>query len=160
MPPHTEKAKSIKRRLKFIIFAVDSKKTFNGIIGQIDLYSIKLLLQGGTRILEEECSSSQDPVVWYSNLLLQQDIIIKKGFEDKNNTVWLQVDVEKTPIEEFALWNEVDPSSEDLAWRTYWIPCTADTKTECLGFWVSAKESFLSNKLSIATILKKCLEVA
>ena len=136
-------------KTKFIVYDYEKPKNFNGILGSIDVHYFNLLLMGGTAILEEEVPKKVDPVVWYSELLEQQDIYISEGHVDLNGNVWLRIDAEKTPINEFSTWTDLaDSQKDDLAFRSFWIPCKAGTTKECLGLWISAKEESIGLPLS------------
>jgi hypothetical protein len=148
----------------YIIYSKEPPKRFNGIIGAIDVHCTHLLLSGGKDIIEETVPKDKDPIKWYIELLKGQDIHINNSSIDKNGTVWLEVDTSKSPIEEFASWRELNPNSsthsDEIAWKSYWIPCKADTTEECIGFWVSAKEEYLTTTLSVASVLKTIMNAS
>jgi hypothetical protein len=151
-------------KTQYIIYSKEAPKRFNGIIGAIDVHCMHLLLSGGKGIIEETVPKNNDPIKWYIELLKGQDIHISKSFIDKNDSVWLEVDTTKSPIEEFASWRELNPNSptltDEIAWKTYWIPCKADTTEECIGFWVSAKEEYLTKTISVASVLKTIMNAS
>jgi len=147
----------------FIVYAKAPPKQFSGILGEIDLHAIQFLLVGGKYSIEETYAGS-DPVEWYSEILEQQGIIVSQGKLQKykgETFIWLQVDLERTPIEEFTSWSELDPSdTETLAWRTFYYPCYKGTTKECLGFAISAREIYLQKTkrvLQLNTVLDAIL---
>jgi len=152
------------KKTSYVIYSKEAPKQFNGIIGAIDLHCCHLLLSGGKSIIEEKVPNNKEPLSWYIEMLEQQDIYICKSFIDKKGIVWLEVDTAKSPIEEFASWRELDPKSptlsEEIAWKSYWIPCKANTTEECIGFWVSAKEEYLTKTISVASVLKTIMNAS
>jgi len=150
-----------KNQYTFIIYAPPEKRRFSGILGEIDLYKVHLLLAGGKYVIEESYSGN-DPVEWYCNILKDQEIYINRSKIQKNkgNTyVWLQVNTEKTRIEEFTFWNDLPSEDTDtLAWRTYFYPCEADKKKECLGLAVIARETKLTERKLSPLYLNEVLD--
>jgi hypothetical protein len=75
--------------------------------------------------------------------------------------VWIEIDAEKTPISEYTQWSQCDPKDTDtLAWKQFWIPCTAETTKECLGLAVAASTHHLftgKQSLSYQTLFSKIL---
>jgi hypothetical protein len=147
----------------FLVYAKAPPKQFSGILGEIDLHAIQFLLMGGKYSIEETYSGS-NPVEWYTDILEQQGIFVSQGKQQKfkgETFIWLQVDLERTPIEEFTSWSELDPSdNETLAWRTFYYPCHKGTTKECLGFAISAREIFLQKTkrvLQLSTVLDAIL---
>ncbi len=130
----------------FLVYGVEPPKRFNGLLGGINLYTVHLLLQGGKTLIEETYDG-ETPVEWYSKTLEEQDIRVKNSKIQtyKGQTIiWLEIDTETTPIEEFTSWTELTPvDTETLAWRTVWYPCSVETQKECLGLAVAAKECLL-----------------
>lgn len=155
--PTTKKILLVKKpaQTTFVIYAKDMRQC-SGILGTLDIYRIRFLLVGGTKLLEEAIPAGKDPVQWYSALLEQQDIYILKGSLDKKGVAWLEVDETKTPIDEFASWRDESISADDLAWRTYWIPCKSGTTDEAIGFWVSAKEERLGS-MTVASLVSRII---
>ena len=137
----------MKHTYTFIIYSKSVVKTFKGILGDIDVFTTHLLLAGG-KYLIEEAYTGQDPIEWYSKTLQEQDIIVTASKQQKykgQTYIWLEIDPEKTPIREFASWQEVDAKDmETLAWRKIVYPCTAGTTKECLGLAVVAREVCLT----------------
>jgi hypothetical protein len=151
------------RQYTFLVYAKAPPKHFSGILGEIDLHAIQFLLMGGKYSIEETYSGS-NPVEWYIDILEQQGIFVSQGKQQKfkgETFIWLQVDLERTPIEEFTSWSELDPNdTETLAWRTFYYPCHAGTTKECLGFAISAREIFLQKTkktLRLNTVLDAIL---
>jgi len=147
----------------FLVYAKGPPRQFSGILGDIDLHAIHFLLMGGNYSIEETYSGS-NPVEWYTDILEQQGIFVVQGKQQKfkgETIIWLEVDLERTPIEEFTAWSELDPSDmETLAWRTFYYPCHKGTTKECLGFAISAREICLQkNKqtLRLNTVLDAIL---
>jgi hypothetical protein len=145
----------------YIIYTKPTSKRMSGILGEIDLYTIHFLLAGG-KLLVEEKYDGPDPVGWYSTILAEQGIHISntKQQKYKNRTcIWLEVNPETTPIEEFTSWKEVEGDASDtLAWRTVYYPCTAGTKTECVGIAVAARDVSFTDKKSTPMYLTTILE--
>jgi hypothetical protein len=134
-------------KVRFIVYARQDPKRFTGILGEIDLHKIQFLLAGGKYIIEETYTG-ENPAEWYTKVLSEQDIIIRASQEQTvkgNRLVWLEVDAEKTPIDEFTVWTDLPASdNETLAWRPFLYPCTAGTNKECLGLAVKARETPLT----------------
>lgn len=138
----------MKQTYTYIIYAKGEPKRCSGILGEIDLYHIQLLLAGGKYLIEETYDGA-DPIGWYSEVLREQDIIVKASKQQKYKGqlfCWLEIDSEKTPIAEFTSWQEVPSEDTDtLAWRSIYYPCSPNKK-ECLGLAVSAREMALQKK--------------
>ena len=151
------------RKYSFIVFAKEPPRSFNGILGNIDMYTIHLLLAGGKTILQESFNgTAQEASKWYMKHMKEQGIECRSSVI-VNSTIWMEVDLDKTNIEEFTMAYElgnsetVESNNDDtLAWRTFWYPCTAGTKIECLGFAVKTLEYKISN-VSLESILKTIL---
>lgn len=135
-------------------------KLFNGILGKIELHAVHFLFAGGTQLLQENVPADvKSPVTWYSDLLEKQDIPIRRGWKDKTGLIWLEVNNEKLDINEFASWKEVDPNDQDqLAWRTFWIPCKFGTSEEALGLLAPAGEEWIADGIPVVKLLKTVLE--
>jgi len=151
------------RTYTFIVYAKDPPKIFSGILGEIDLHTLQFLLVGGKYSIEETYSGT-DPTEWYTGILEQQDIFIVQGKQQKykgETFIWLEVDLERTPIQEFTSWKDLSDSDEEtLAWRTFYYPCYKGTVKECLGFAISAREIYLQkNKrtLQLNTVIDAIL---
>jgi hypothetical protein len=133
----------------FIIYSKPTIRRFKGILGDIDVFTTHLLLAGGKHLIEESYTG-QDPIEWYVKTLEEQDIYVSTSKQQKykgQSYIWLEVDSEKTPIQEFTSWQEVDAKDmETLAWRKFVYPCTAGTKKECLGLAVVARELRLTRQ--------------
>jgi hypothetical protein len=133
----------------FIIYTKPTIRTFQGILGPIDVFTIHILLAGGKHLIEESYSGS-DPIGWYTHTLREQDIYVSASKQQKykgQSYIWLEVDPEQTPIHEFTSWQEVDDKdTETLAWRKIVYPCTAGTTKECLGLAVAARNICLTRK--------------
>ena len=141
----------MKHAYTYIVYGVPPPRSFKGILGEIELFQINLLLAGGKTLITEQYDG-EDPIGWYTQTLEEQEIFVKQTKEQKIGTtryIWLEVDTEKTPIEEFATWRDVDPNdTETLAWRTFFYPVTPATKKECLGLAVKAREITSTNPQS------------
>jgi hypothetical protein len=134
---------------------------FQGILGEIDFYTIEFLFAGGKYIIEEQYDG-KDPVSWYTKILEEQDIFVKssKKIKFKNKqAIYLEIDSVKTPISEFTTYLEVDDKDEStLAWRKIHFPCSRGTDKECLGLAVVAREMHLSPKNRLNITLFDILE--
>ncbi len=141
----------MKHTYTFIVYGVPQPKQFSGILGTIELIQVKMLLAGGKTLITEQYDG-EDPVSWYKATLEEQDIVVKQSKEQKLGSmryIWLEVDTEKTPINEFQTWRDLDPKdSETLAWRTFFYPVSPTTKKECLGFAVKAREMTITDSQS------------
>jgi len=153
-------SKSQAKPTRFVVFMKSAPRSFKGILGPIQLHAVHFLLAGGTQLLQENVpGDAKSAVSWYSSLLEQQDIPIRRGWKEANGLVWLEVDNEKLDINEFASWKEVDPNDqEQLAWRTFWIPCKFGTSEEALGLLAPASSEWISEGISVANLLKTALE--
>jgi hypothetical protein len=149
----------MKQTYTYLLYACPPPKRMSGLLGEIDLYSIQMLLQAGKYLIEEKYDGP-DPIGWYVQYLAEQGIIIRSTKTQqfkKKNYIWLEVDYEQTPISEFTQWLDLDPSdTETLAWRCVWYPCTAGTSKECLGFAVAAREVPLQTCQNPLTIGDVC----
>jgi len=129
-----------------IVYVKHPARQFSGILGEIDLYKVQILLVGGKQLIEEDYSGS-DPIKWYKDVLEEQDIFIRQGKQQKwkgQHILWMEVDIEKTPIHEFTSSKDLqDGDTETLAWKAFLYPCHSGTTKECLGFAVSARETAL-----------------
>ena len=145
------------KKYSFIVYGKEEARRFKGILGDIDLYTIHLLLGGGKTILQETFQgTAKDANVWYINHMKEQGIVCKSS-RVVNTTIWMEVDLEQTRLEEFTMAHEIgEEDTETLAWRTFWYPCTGETKIECLGFAVSTLAYKISN-VCLETILKTIL---
>jgi hypothetical protein len=151
----------MKHAYTFIFYTPPTLKKFNGILGEIDLYSIRLLLAGGKYLVEEQYEGN-DPISWYTEIMKEQDIYISNSktqtYKGKKY-IWMEIDAEKTPVDEFMTWLQVSPEDTDsLAWRTFYIPCTVNTKNECLGLGVVARERVMTEPNKIPILLNTILE--
>ena len=131
------------KKVTYLVYGVEAPKSFKGILGQINLYTVHLLLQGGKTLIEETYAGD-DPIGWYTKTLEEQEIFVKASKQQsyKGQTIiWLEIDTEKTAIAEFTSWSELPSTdTETLAWRSVWYPCSAETGKECLGLAVAAKD--------------------
>ena len=145
----------------FIIYATPMKKTFQGILGEIDFYTIDFLFAGGKYLIEEQYDG-KDPVGWYTGILEEQDIFVKSSKKQKmkqKQVIWLEIDPVKTPISEFTTYLEVEEhDNSTLAWRRIYFPCAKGTQKECLGLAVVAREMALSPKNRLNITLSDILE--
>jgi hypothetical protein len=133
----------------FIIYTKPKIASFNGILGGIDVFTVHLLLAGGKYLIEETYDGTE-PIEWYTRTLEDQGIYISASKQQKYkgvHYVWLEVDSDKTKIEEFAVWKDIDAQDEEsLAWRKFVYPCTAGTTKECVGLAVVARELKLTKQ--------------
>jgi hypothetical protein len=127
----------MKQSYTFIIYARQGARRFQGILGEFDLHTIQLLLAGGKTLIEEQVDST-DPIQWYTSVLAEQDIHVKASKQQMykgKQYIWLEIDSERTPIDEFTTWNELPAEdTESLAWRRVLYPVQPSTGKECLGF--------------------------
>jgi hypothetical protein len=138
-----------KQVIQYIVYSKAPPKNFTGILGAIDLQCIWFLLTGGKTLIEETYDGD-DPIAWYKTVLEQQDMVVVSAKQQKykgQTFVWLEVDYEKTPIQEYVTWRDIPSTdTETLAWRPFWIPCETGTMKECLGFAVRNRELPLQGK--------------
>jgi hypothetical protein len=151
----------MKHTYTFIFYTPPKMKKFNGILGEIDMYSIQFLLAGG-RYLVEEQYDGEDPIAWYTEIMKEQCIYISNSkmqtFKGKKY-VWMEIDAEKTPVDEFMTSQQVSPTDTDiLAWKTFHIPCTGGSKTECLGLGVVAREYVMTETNKTPVMLSSLLD--
>jgi hypothetical protein len=141
----------------FIVYAKEPAKSFKGILGEIDLYTIHLLLTGGNTILQEKFTgTAEEARKWYIQHMKDQGIVCNSS-QIVKSTIWMEVDLKNTSLEEFTMAHELEKGDTDtLAWRTFWYPCTKGTKIECLGFAINTLEYKISN-VSLEAILKTIL---
>ena len=140
----------------FYVVAVEPSRQFQGIISPLDLYKVHVLVEGGTAPLQDTYSGSSDAALaWYKAHLESQGIVFTKTktlptspHQGPAHILW--VDMETTPLDSYAhvrtLADEERTDPSILAWKTYYIPCTAGTKKEALGFWVCAAAERLGPK--------------
>jgi hypothetical protein len=137
--------------IQYIVYSKAPSKQFTGILGAIELRCVWLLLTGAKTLIEEKYDGS-DPIAWYKNVLESQEMIVSSAKQQKykgQTIVWLEVDYEKTPIQEFTTWRDIEETdTETLAWRPFWVPCEAGSSKECLGFAVSNREYNLQSQKS------------
>ena len=94
----------MKQTYTYIIYAKAPPKRCSGILGVIDLHHIQLLLAGGKYLIEESYEG-KDPIGWYTEVLRDQEIIVKASKQQKHKGQtfsWLEIDSEKTPISEIT----------------------------------------------------------
>jgi hypothetical protein len=140
----------------FYVVGVEAARQFHGIICPLDLYKIHVLVEGGTQPLQESYSgSSESALAWYKAHLESQGIVFTKTKtlttghnQGPAHVLW--VDLEATPLDSYAhvrtLADDERTDPSILAWKTYYMPCTAGTKKEALGFWVCAASERLGPK--------------
>jgi len=145
----------MKQTYVYIVYAKRPPVQYTGILGAIDLYTVHLLLVGGSVLLEESYEGN-DPVTWYKGILKDQGIFVIQ--EKQQNwkgrpIIWLEVDTDKTNLSEFTAWNELQKDDTDtLAWKPFYYPCHATTTKECLGFAVSSRETALQTSPKPITV--------
>ena len=136
----------MKHQVQCIIYAKEPPKKFTGIIGEIDLHTIHLFLAAGHQGITETIEA-KNPIEFYTSFLKEQDMIIKSARMESVGTlkrIWIEIDTDQTPISEYTQWNQCEPTETDtLAWKPFWISCTAGTTKECLGLAISATEQRL-----------------
>lgn len=161
---YTKKGKEIPE-YTFLIYAEMPAKTFHGILGEICLASISLLLSGGKYLIREKYTGS-DPARWYSQTLEEQGIFIESSQEQSfkgKKYIWLKVNTEKTPVHEFASWDEISEEQKDaFAWRHVVYPYSPTTGKECLGLACAAQEVILTEPsqpiITIHDVLESILQ--
>lgn len=150
----------MKHTIQYIIYSVGPPKKHNGLLGNLDTYTVYLLLLGGERGIEEYIDTST-PIEFYTNILKEQDMTIKSTLLQTIRDirrVWIEIDSQKTNIQEYTQWK--DATDDNLAWKPYIFPCHEGTKNEALGLSVSAKESLIfkgKHKVSVYDILSNVL---
>jgi hypothetical protein len=95
--------------VRFIVYASQVPKEFTGILGAITLHKFMFLLAGGKYLIEETYTGA-NPAEWYTKVLGEQDIFIRASQTQiikGQSVVWLEVDAEKTPIDEFTIWTDL-----------------------------------------------------
>ncbi len=141
----------MKQNYTFIIYARQSARQFQGILGTFTLHTVQLLLAGGKTLIQEQYDGT-DPIQWYTDVLAEQDIVVKESKQQNykgQQYIWLEVDADRTPIHEFTTWTELpEEDTESLAWRKVVYPIQPSTGKECLGFAVIANEISLTQKQS------------
>ena len=145
------------KQYSFFVYAKEEPKQFEGILGKIDLYTIHMLLAGGKKVIVESFNgTAENALTWYTEYMKEQDIHFKSS-KIIGTTIWIEVDLEKTPVDEFTQAHDVEDSDmESLAWKIFWYPCIAGTKQECLGFAVSTHEHKISG-VSLESVLRKII---
>jgi hypothetical protein len=151
----------MKHTIQYIIYSIGIPKKHTGLLGNLDTYVLYLLLLGGKDGIEENIET-KEPIEFYTNILKEQDMVIKSTFYEKLKgieRVWIEIDSEKTNINEYKNWRETtDP--ETLAWKPFIIPCIEGTKNEALGLSVMAKETYIfknKHKVSVYDIISSVL---
>jgi len=149
----------MKQTLQYIIYSVGPPKKHNGLLGNLDTYTVYLLLLGGKSGIEEHIETPT-PIEFYTNILKEQGMIIKsthlQSIKDIKR-IWIEIDP-KTNIQEYTQWK--DATDDNLAWKPYIFPCHEGTKNEALGLSVSARESLIfkgKHKVSVYDILSNVL---
>ena len=153
----------MKQRYSFLVYGKRAPRKFSGIIGGIELHTVHLLLVGGKYILEEQYTG-KNPIEWYTDILGQQGIIILQGKQQNwkgQKIIWLEVDLDKTPIHEFTSWKDIESNdTESLVWKTFQYPCQEGSTKECLGFAICARDIPLqssSTPIMLDTVLDAIL---
>ena len=145
----------------FLVYGKEQPKRFTGILGDIDMHVVHMLLEGVKEIPQEEFQGNiEKAAIWYDTYLKEQDIhaSLKKT---TGATLWFEVNLETSPIEEFPQYHELDKGDQEtLVWRTFWYPTIAGTTTECLGFSVGNRECKISGVTAEALIQKIVLPSA
>ena len=144
-------------KYSFFVYAKEEPKQFEGILGKIDLYTVHMLLAGGKKVIVESFDGSAEKAAkWYAEYMNDQEIYFKT-IKIIGTTIWIEVDLERTPVNEFTQAHDLEDSDlETLAWKTFWYPCAAGTKNECLGFAVSTHEYQISG-VSLESVLRKII---
>jgi hypothetical protein len=132
----------MKKSYTYIIYMTPKIKKFSGILGEIDFYTISLLLAGGKSIIEEEYEGN-DPVGWYCASLEDQNMkVLKSKIQTIKGKQYIWIEIERDPSQISPLTGE--ETMDELIWKTFYYTCKSDTKEECLGLIVSAKEIVLN----------------
>ena len=144
-------------KYSFFVYAKEEPKQFEGLLGKIDLYTVHMLLAGGKKVIVESFDGSAEKAAkWYAEYMNEQEIYFKT-IKIIGTTIWIEVDLERTPVDEFTQVHDLEDSDlETLAWKTFWYPCAAGTKNECLGFAVSTHEYQISG-VSLESVLRKII---
>lgn len=143
----------------YIIYGYEKPKKVNGILGTIDFHCIHMLLMNGNECIREKVPEGCDIVQWYVDVLEGQDIHVDNSYHDINTqTVWICVDLKKTPIHEFTGWRD-NYSPGSLVWRTYWFPTQENTTKECLGFEVCAKKQYVHPQFTLSDIIHTIIKI-
>jgi hypothetical protein len=144
--------------ITYVIYAIEPPKKINGLLGQIDFHCIHLLLTDGQNCVQETVPAECDPVEWYKDVLESQEMYVKAVTSElSNRRVWIEVDTDRTKIEEFTGWRDTFAEGS-LVWRTFWFPTNSDTFKECLGFEVTATKQYISHELSLSKAFHTILE--
>ena len=136
---------------KYYIVAVETPKTFTGIIGPLDVYTVHFLLTDGKSTLKSYSNESQ-----IANELAEQGISIRQISPIGPGEHIIYVDTDRTNIAEFSNWKSTDDPTA-LTWRSYIYPCHKGTVKEALGFAVCAKKESIDN-YSLSSLFTKILE--
>jgi hypothetical protein len=136
---------------KYYIVAVETPKTFTGIIGPLDVYTVHFLLTDGKSTLKSYSNESQ-----IATELADQGIYIQRISPLGPGEYIIYVDNHRTNVAEFSNWKSTDDPAA-LSWRTYIYPCHKGTTKEALGFAVCAKKEAIDN-YSLSSLFTKILE--
>jgi len=151
----------MKQTIQYIIYSVGPPKKHTGILGNLDTYTVYLLLLGGKEGIEEHIETTQ-PIEFYTSILKEQDMVIKSTQHETLKgviRVWIEIDSEITNIHEYTQWRDAtEPGT--LAWKPYIFPCLEGTKKEALGLTIGAKEALIfkgKHKVSVYDIISTVL---
>jgi len=101
----------MKQTVQYIIYCVPPSKKHSGILGNLDTYTVYLLLIGGKKGIEETIDKKTNPIDFYTNILKEQDMTIKSSFTQTLKDikrVWIEIDSASTDIKEYTQWNELE----------------------------------------------------
>jgi len=136
----------MKQTVQYIIYCAPPPKQHVGLLGNLDTYTVYLLLIGGHTGIQENIDTTTDPITFYTSILEEQGMTVKSTINQKLKEVqrvWIEIDP-STNIQEYTQWNELDRGdNETLAWKPFLVPCLEGTKKECLGLSVVAKEKYI-----------------
>ncbi len=111
---------------------------------------IKILTIGGKNLWEESDSLDID-----KDILTPNDIYRKNNIIHINKNIYLcEVDIEKTKIEDFYKWEEIDINdSEIFCWRTYYYFTDINK-----SLWLEIPDSEKIGKYKIKEIIQKIIQ--
>jgi hypothetical protein len=85
-------------------------------INNINVHVFSLLTIGGRELWEED-----DSLDIYTDILLPNDIYLEESPVKHNNIYYCKVDVNKTKIDDFYKWDEIELTDENtFCWKKYY----------------------------------------
>lgn len=147
----------MKNVYSFIVYAKEPPTQRTGILGVIDLHVIHFLLIGGKEIPQEEYEgSAESAAIWYRTYL-EENGVHAIHVKTTGQTIWFQVDLEKTCLDEFPFYQDISATdTETIVWRSIWYPCAEGTTRECLGLAIGNRETLVSG-VPLESLLQKIL---